>query len=183
MAIKKTNPNPTKLPTPENPAPAVDKAPRKPRPLFDKDFGAYRITERKAVFAAPNGATYRVSEFVVTFKDNAGNLDPNDARNGVASCLRDALKLAHSYSAKNRGRVADPNGTIALIRAARAISAVIAKRTPDLTAALSAAVDSINADLHWQMESGIDVDAIRAAEDKRIAAVKDARAKAKADNK
>lgn len=183
MAIKKSNPNPAKaLPTPENPAPAVDKAPRKPRPLFDKDFGPYRITERKAVIAA-NGINYPVREFCVVFKNPAGELDPDDARNGIAPRLRDALKLAHPYTSKGRARVADPNGTIALIRSARAISAVIAKRTPDLTAALTAAVESINADLHWQVESGIDVEAIRAAEEKRIAAVKDARAKAKAENK
>lgn len=151
-------------------APMPEKGKRAPRALLTKDMpdGA-QIREVKTVVTV-EGINFKVSKFNVVF-------DENDARNSVKGSLRDALSYWHTCQPRGAksARKADPMGTLALLRAGKAIKGVCDKRAPEMRDALNAALAALRSDLDWQISTGVDVAKIEAAEVGRIAKMADAR--------
>ena len=151
-------------------APKPEKGKRTPRALLVKDMpdGA-QIRESKAIKTI-EGINFKVPLFAVHFADG-------DERNATKGSLRDALSYWHSCQPRGAksARKADPMGTLALLRAGKAIKGVCDKRAPEMRDALNAALTALRSDLDWQIGQGVDVAKVEAAEVGRIEKMADAR--------
>lgn len=157
-------------------APAPVKKPRGKRAPVVKEFGGAVISEVKGT-AEMDGYTFPVRKFAIVFGEG-------DARNATRATLRDALVYVRSLNPKAprsaAGRKANPNGTLAILRAGKAIATVAALRAPELRDALNAATAALRSDLDWQISQGVNVAAIEAAEVGRIDKMAAKRAEKKA---
>jgi hypothetical protein len=181
-ANKTPNKTPNKNPNDAAPvtsdvAPVVERKARTPRTPAYKDLGYCTITECPSTIVH-EGVEFRVRRYDVHFADG-------DERNATRGSMRSALSYAcvHNPDRKVRTRrEASPYGTLAILRAIKTLRAICGRRDPALCDALNTAVDALDNDLAWQSGTGVvDVAAIEAAENGRVAAVRAARTTAKAE--
>lgn len=143
------------------------RCPRMPAdPVIRRENG-YTITRAREMREV-NGVLCRVETYTVDFAEYP-------ERTKILGTLRDCMTYIRSFTAKRARGANDQYGTLSLIRSARAIERIATRRGPDLRAALDGTLASIQADLQWQVSMGVDVDAIRATEDDRIAKVRASR--------